>query len=82
MNGYLTAMRKYATFSGRAGRKEYWIFALVVFVMLIVCFILDPLVGIYVMQDIFKTRTSADVNGNVLASQQDGIGMTQMTMHL
>jgi uncharacterized membrane protein YhaH (DUF805 family) len=83
MNGYLTAMRKYATFSGRAGRKEYWMFALVVFVMLIVCFILDPLLGIYVMQDIFKTSTSADVNGNVLASQQhDGIGILTLIVYL
>ena len=83
MNGYLTAMRKYATFSGRAARKEYWMFALVVFVIMIVCFIVDPLLGIYVLQDTFKTSTSADINGNVLASQQhDGIGILTLLMYL
>ncbi len=28
MNWYLAALRKYATFSGRARRKEYWMFSL------------------------------------------------------
>ncbi len=28
MNWYLEALRKYATFSGRARRKEYWLFTL------------------------------------------------------
>ena len=28
MNWYLGPLRKYAQFSGRAGRKEYWFFAL------------------------------------------------------
>ena len=29
MNWYLKVMRKYAVFSGRACRKEYWIFSLI-----------------------------------------------------
>jgi uncharacterized membrane protein YhaH (DUF805 family) len=29
MNWYLAALKKYAVFSGRARRKEYWLFALV-----------------------------------------------------
>jgi uncharacterized membrane protein YhaH (DUF805 family) len=28
MNWYLAALKKYAVFSGRARRKEYWLFAL------------------------------------------------------
>ena len=83
MNDYLKVVRKYATFPGRAGRKEYWMFALVLFVMLVVCFILDPLLGIYVLQGVFKTSTSADVGGNVLASQQhDGIGILTLMVYL
>lgn len=29
MNGYTEALRKYAVFSGRSRRREYWVFALV-----------------------------------------------------
>jgi len=28
MNGYLATLKKYATFSGRARRSEYWLFVL------------------------------------------------------
>lgn len=33
MNWYLQVLKKYATFSGRARRKEYWMFALVNFLI-------------------------------------------------
>jgi uncharacterized membrane protein YhaH (DUF805 family) len=83
MNAYLAVMRNYATFSGRAGRKEYWLFALIVIVIMIACFILDPLLGIYVMQGIFKTGTSAEVNGAVLAAQaHDGVGILTVIAYL
>ena len=29
MNWYVTVLRKYAVFDGRAGRREYWTFSLV-----------------------------------------------------
>lgn len=76
MNGYLTVMKKYADFSDRASRREYWVFALVVLVIMIASFLLDSLLGIYILPGVFKTSTSAEVNGTVLASQQhDGIGI-------
>jgi uncharacterized membrane protein YhaH (DUF805 family) len=33
MNWYLDVLKKYAVFSGRAGRKEYWMFALFSFII-------------------------------------------------
>jgi uncharacterized membrane protein YhaH (DUF805 family) len=33
MNGYLTALKKYAVFSGRARRSEYWGFVLINFII-------------------------------------------------
>jgi uncharacterized membrane protein YhaH (DUF805 family) len=45
MNWYLAALKKYAVFSGRARRKEYWMFALFNFIFLIVAVILDNILG-------------------------------------
>ena len=36
MNWYLQALKKYADFSGRARRKEYWFFILFYLIILIV----------------------------------------------
>ena len=45
MNWYLQALKKYADFSGRARRKEYWFFILFYLIILIVLMIIDGLVG-------------------------------------
>jgi uncharacterized membrane protein YhaH (DUF805 family) len=83
MNDYLAVMRKYAVFSGRAGRREYWMFALIVFAIMVACFVLDPLLGIYVLPGVFKTGSSAELNGTVLASQShDGIGILTVITYL
>ncbi|WP_029003684.1 DUF805 domain-containing protein [Azorhizobium doebereinerae] len=44
MDGYLAAMRKYATFSGRSRRGEYWVFHLVFVVLSIAASLLDLLI--------------------------------------
>jgi uncharacterized membrane protein YhaH (DUF805 family) len=82
MNDYLAVMRKYAVFSGRASRREYWMFALIVLLIMIACVVLDPLLGIYILPDVFKTSTSAEFNGKVLASQHDGIGILTAITYL
>jgi uncharacterized membrane protein YhaH (DUF805 family) len=41
----LQALRKYAVFTGRARRKEYWYFALFYLIAMIVCDILDTMLG-------------------------------------
>lgn len=45
MNWYLEALIKYATFKGRARRKEYWLFTLFNFLILFILLIFDSLIG-------------------------------------
>lgn len=42
---FLAALRKYAVFSGRASRKEYWAFQLYYFLLMILATILDAVIG-------------------------------------
>jgi uncharacterized membrane protein YhaH (DUF805 family) len=46
VNWYLEALRKYAVFSGRARRKEYWMFCLFYVIFAIVLVIIDSILGI------------------------------------
>jgi uncharacterized membrane protein YhaH (DUF805 family) len=46
MSWYLKVLKKYAVFSGRARRKEYWMFALFNFIFSLVLTIIDFLLGI------------------------------------
>ncbi|MFJ9109436.1 DUF805 domain-containing protein [Streptomyces sp. NPDC102283] len=45
MNWYLAVLKNYAGFSGRARRKEYWMFALISFVVSLVLTIIGNLIG-------------------------------------
>jgi uncharacterized membrane protein YhaH (DUF805 family) len=45
MNWYLQALKKYADFSGRARRKEYWYFVLFYVIILVVLLVIDGFVG-------------------------------------
>ncbi|MCW7541731.1 DUF805 domain-containing protein [Aquabacterium sp. A7-Y] len=45
MNWYLEVVRKYATFSGRARRKEYWMFLLFNIIISVVLSVLDAMLG-------------------------------------
>ena len=44
-NWYLEVLRKYAVFSGRARRKEFWYFSLVSFIIVLVLTVLDNQLG-------------------------------------
>ncbi|WP_329020181.1 DUF805 domain-containing protein [Streptomyces sp. NBC_00690] len=46
MNYYLDVVKQYAVFSGRARRKEYWMFFLINFVISIVLSIIEAVAGI------------------------------------
>ncbi len=46
MKWYLEVMKKYAVFSGRARRKEYWMFVLFNIIFAIAAVILDNILGI------------------------------------
>lgn len=50
MNWYLHVLKNYATFSGRARRKEYWMFFLISALISIVLTLLDILLGTYSMK--------------------------------
>ena len=45
MNWYLEVLKKYAVFSGRARRKEYWFFFLFNFIISIVLAVIDGVTG-------------------------------------
>jgi uncharacterized membrane protein YhaH (DUF805 family) len=45
MNWYLEALRKYATFTGRARRKEFWFFQLFVLLIVMVLSLADRMLG-------------------------------------
>jgi len=45
MSWYVEALKKYAEFSGRARRKEYWMFVLVNMVIISVLYIIEGLAG-------------------------------------
>jgi uncharacterized membrane protein YhaH (DUF805 family) len=44
MNWYIRVLKKYAVFSGRARRKEYWMFFLFNFIFVLVAMLLDVLI--------------------------------------
>jgi uncharacterized membrane protein YhaH (DUF805 family) len=46
MNWYLTVLKKYAVFGGRARRSEYWFFALFNVIISIVLVVIDGLTGL------------------------------------
>jgi uncharacterized membrane protein YhaH (DUF805 family) len=46
MNWYLKVLKQYADFSGRARRKEYWMFALFNVIFIITAMILDNVLGL------------------------------------
>jgi len=45
MNWYIEALKKYAVFSGRSRRKEYWYFALFNLIITIVLTLIDSSIG-------------------------------------
>ena len=48
MDWYLKVLRNYVGFGGRARRKEYWMFVLVNFVLIMVLGIVDKILGLKV----------------------------------
>ncbi len=47
MEWYLKVLKNYATFAGRARRKEYWMFVLFNIIALMILLILDMVIGTY-----------------------------------
>ncbi|MET9955875.1 DUF805 domain-containing protein [Streptomyces sp. NPDC006339] len=47
MNWYLDVLKKYAVFSGRARRKEYWMYTLFNVIALIIVAVIDQAISTY-----------------------------------
>jgi len=45
MNWYLEVLKKYAVFSGRARRKEYWMFVLINLIITLVLALIEGILG-------------------------------------
>ncbi|MFF4874141.1 DUF805 domain-containing protein [Streptomyces sp. NPDC003444] len=53
MNWYLDVLKKYAVFSGRARRKEFWMFQLFNIIAVIILSILDSILGIQILSLVY-----------------------------
>lgn len=71
MNWYLEVLKKYAEFSGRARRTEYWMFFLINLIISIVLAVIDNMIG-----------TGGIIGGLYsLAVLLPGIGVTVRRLH-
>lgn len=70
MNYFIEALKKYAVFSGRARRKEYWMFALFATIISIVLAIIDYVIGVQILGLVFS-----------LAILLPGLGVTVRRLH-
>ncbi len=57
MNEYLGVLKKYAVFSGRARRKEFWMFVLVNFIIAIALGAVDMMLGLGFLGFIYAVAT-------------------------
>lgn len=53
MDYFIKGIKNYAVFSGRAGRKDYWMFFLIYFLLYVVLAIIDHFLGIRLLSSIF-----------------------------
>ncbi|MBF0567754.1 MAG: DUF805 domain-containing protein [Nitrospirae bacterium] len=54
MNWYLTVLKKYAVFSGRARRKEYWMFVLFNFLIIIALSVVGDILDFRLLSSIYQ----------------------------
>ncbi|HUI92531.1 MAG TPA: DUF805 domain-containing protein [Chitinivibrionales bacterium] len=77
MNWYLAVLKKYAVFSGRARRREYWMFALFQIIFYVAAAILD---------NVFHTKLQGELYGlfyclYALATFLPNLGVTVRRLH-
>ena len=53
MNWFMAVLKKYAVFSGRARRKEFWMFILFYIIIAIVLGVVDSIIGMPVLGTLF-----------------------------
>lgn len=57
VNWYLAVLKKYAVFSGRARRTEFWMFVLINFIVAFALGVVDVMVGTAVLGGIYALAT-------------------------
>lgn len=75
MNEYVSVLKKYAVFSGRASRREYWMFTLINFV---ISFFVGFMSGLFI-----RDKTMVNIAGNLysLAVLLPSIGVAIRRVH-
>lgn len=73
MNYYLEVLKKYAVFSGRASRSEYWYFGLFHLIVLVVLSLIDAAVGTYDIQSGYGTLSGLYILFTLLPSIAVGV---------
>ena len=53
MNEFISVVKKYAVFSGRARRKEFWMYVLFYVIIAVVLCVVDAIIGIPLLYTIF-----------------------------
>ncbi|MBO5136627.1 MAG: DUF805 domain-containing protein [Clostridia bacterium] len=54
MNWYIHTIKNYFNFSGRARRKEYWMFSIISAVITLLLSIIDSLIGIQLLTSLYS----------------------------
>ncbi len=58
MEWYISVLKQYAVFEGRARRKEYWMFALISFVASVILTFIDMTIGTYDLENGYGVLSS------------------------
>jgi uncharacterized membrane protein YhaH (DUF805 family) len=77
MNWYLRVLRKYAVFSGRACRKEFWLFVLFNWIISLVLGLIDGVAGLVDAQSKYGILRSL----YILAVLLPGVAVTVRRLH-
>ena len=63
MEWFIKVLKNYATFSGRARRKEYWMFTLISIIISIVLGIIDNALGLHIGEPSIRFGVETEANG-------------------
>jgi uncharacterized membrane protein YhaH (DUF805 family) len=72
MSWYLAVLKKYAVFSGRASRSEYWYYALFTVIVSIILSAVDGMIGTAVLAGLYALATFLPSLGVGIRRLHDG----------
>jgi uncharacterized membrane protein YhaH (DUF805 family) len=73
MNWYLAVLKKYAVFSGRARRKEYWMYVLFYVIFAVAAIIVDNVLGLASPETGYGPLYGILVLGHIIPSLAAGV---------